>query len=204
MMAIADTEGVQAVTMRRLAAELGTMTLYHYVGSKTDLIALMEDAIMGELLVPDDQQPSDWRQALTAIASRTRDSFRRHPWALTGMRDTGLSPHALPHFEQSLAAVAVAGTGLDPAARLELIASVDDYVAGFVLKATWSPPWRPSHPTSPGRPPTTSTNSLPPATTRTPRRYSAPATAWLPWPAWPPPPATTNASSAGWHGCWTV
>jgi AcrR family transcriptional regulator len=138
-LAIADTEGIQAVTMRRLAAELGagTMTLYHYVRSKTDLVALMEDAIMGELLVPDDQLPTDWRQALTAIASRTRATFRHHPWALTGMRGTGLSPHALRHFEQSLAAVA--GTGLDPAARLELIATVDDYVAGFVLKSDLEP-----------------------------------------------------------------
>ena len=67
--------------MRRLAAELGagTMTLYHYVHSKDDLIALMEDAIMGELLVPDGQLPTDWRQALTAIAHRTRATFRRHP-----------------------------------------------------------------------------------------------------------------------------
>jgi AcrR family transcriptional regulator len=138
-LAIADTEGIQAVTMRRIAAELGagTMTLYHYVGSKNDLIALMEDAIMGELLVPDGQLPTDWRQALTAIARRARATFRRHPWALTGMRGTGLSPHALRHFEQSLAAVA--DTGLDAAARLDLIALVDDYVAGFVLKSDLEP-----------------------------------------------------------------
>src|SRR4029453_10963234 len=82
-LAIADAEGIQAVTMRRLAAELGagTMTLYHYVRSKDDLVALMEDAIMGELLVPDDQLPTDWRQALTAIAPRTRATFPRHPRA---------------------------------------------------------------------------------------------------------------------------
>jgi hypothetical protein len=69
--------------------------------------------------------------------SLTRATFRHHPWALTGMRGTGLSPHALRHFEQSLAAAA--GTGLDPAARLELIATVDDYVAGFVLKSDLEP-----------------------------------------------------------------
>ena len=138
-LAIADTEGIQEVSMRRLAAELGagTMTLYHYVHSKDDLLALMEDAIMGELLVPDDQLPSDWRQALTAIARRARATFRRHPWALTGMRGAGMSPHALGHFEQSLAAVAT--TGLDAAARLDLIAMVDDYVAGFVLKSDLEP-----------------------------------------------------------------
>lgn len=131
---IADTEGITAVSMRRVAAELGagTMTLYHYVRTKTDLVALMEDAIMAEFLVPPGELPDDWRQALTAIARRTRSSYLRHPWAVTGMRGAGLSPHALDHFEQSLSAVA--GTGLDPAGRLELIATVDDYVHGFVLK----------------------------------------------------------------------
>ena len=92
---------------------------------------------MGELLVPDGQLPTDWRQALTAIAHRTRATFRRHPWALTGMRGAGMSLHALGHFEQSLAAVAT--TGLDAAARLDLIAMVDDYVAGFVLKSDLEP-----------------------------------------------------------------
>jgi AcrR family transcriptional regulator len=138
-LAIADAEGIQAVSMRRIAGELGagTMTLYHYVHSKNDLMALMEDTIMGELLVPNGELPSDWREALTAIARRTRATFRRHPWALTGMRGAGMSPHALGHFEQSLAAVAT--TGLDAAARLDLIAMVDDYVAGFVLKSDLEP-----------------------------------------------------------------
>jgi AcrR family transcriptional regulator len=95
--------------MRRIAAELGagTMTLYHYVGSKHDLFALMEDAIMGDLLVVDGELPTDWRQALTAIARRARDTFRRHPWALTGMRGAGLSrtPYATSssHWPRSLA-----------------------------------------------------------------------------------------------------
>jgi len=53
-LAIADAEGIEAVTMRRIAAELGagTMTLYHYVASKAELTALMLDAIMAEQLAP--------------------------------------------------------------------------------------------------------------------------------------------------------
>jgi AcrR family transcriptional regulator len=138
-LAIADTEGIQAVSMRRVAGELGagTMTLYHYVRSKQDLVALMEDAVMGELLVPEGELPSGWREALTAVARRTRATFIRHPWAVSGMRGAGMSPHALRHFEQSLAAVA--DTGLDAADRLDLIAMVDDYVAGFVLKSDLEP-----------------------------------------------------------------
>ena len=61
---IADAEGFDAVSMRRLAAELGagTMTLYHYVRTKDELLALVTDAVMGELVVPADEPlPGDWR-----------------------------------------------------------------------------------------------------------------------------------------------
>jgi len=143
-LAIADADGIEAVTMRRVAAELdaGTMTLYHYVKSKAELIALMHDAIMAEQLVPEGELPGDWRQALTAIAHRTRAMFRRHPWAASGLEAGGggggaAGPHALRHFEQSLAAVAT--TGLPAEDRLDLIAMIDDYVAGFVLKTDLEP-----------------------------------------------------------------
>jgi AcrR family transcriptional regulator len=65
--------------MRRVAAELGagTMTLYHYVRTKDDLRALMDDAIMGELLIPTDELPAGWRAALTEIARRSHATFRR-------------------------------------------------------------------------------------------------------------------------------
>src|SRR3954470_19180547 len=53
---IADTEGFAAVSMRRIAAELdsGTMTLYHYVRTKDELLTLIVNAVMGEVVVPDD------------------------------------------------------------------------------------------------------------------------------------------------------
>ncbi|MCP2321687.1 AcrR family transcriptional regulator [Hamadaea flava] len=149
-LAIADAEGFEAATMRRIAGELGagTMTLYHYVRSKAELRALMLDAIMAEQLVPAGELPAgDWRAALTALAHRTRAMFRRHPWALSGLAqaagDTASAgagaggPHALLHFEQSLAAVA--STGLPPSDRMDLISAVDEYVAGFVLKTDLEP-----------------------------------------------------------------
>lgn len=132
---IADAEGYEAVSMRRVAAELGagTMTLYHYVRTKDDLRALMDDAMMREILVPAGEMPEAWRDAIGEIARRSRAVFRRHPWAV-GARESSEAggPNGLRHFEQSLAAVA--GTGLDPAARLEIIAMVDDYVWGFVMR----------------------------------------------------------------------
>src|SRR5262245_6221821 len=62
-MQIADADGFDAVSMRRIAAELdaGTMTLYHYVRTKDELLSLVVDAVMGELLLPDDEmRAADW------------------------------------------------------------------------------------------------------------------------------------------------
>jgi AcrR family transcriptional regulator len=135
-LAIADAEGFDAVSMRRVAAKLGagTMTLYHYVRTKDDLIALMDDALMGEVLFPDRDMPSDWRAALTAIARRTRVVFVRHPWALVSMLGAPPGPNAMRHFEQCLAAIA--STPLDRIGKLELLALVDDFVFGHALRAS--------------------------------------------------------------------
>jgi len=130
---IADTEGFDAVTMQRIAAEVGagTMTLYYYVRTKADVVALMQDAILADILLPDDELPADWRAALTAVARRSRQVLMTHPWSLTSLDEAQFGPNAMRHFEQSLAATT--GAGLSAAARLELIAAVDDYVAGNAL-----------------------------------------------------------------------
>jgi AcrR family transcriptional regulator len=130
---IADREGFAAVSMRRLARGLGvgTMSLYHYLRTKRDLLELMDDAVMGELLVPPEELPEGWREALTAIARRTRRAWSRHPWAIDSLRGERFGPNAMAHVEQSLAAVA--GLGLDPVERLEVIGIVDDYVMGCCI-----------------------------------------------------------------------
>ena len=132
---IADQEGFEAVTMKRIAAELGagTMTLYYYVRNKTDVVALMHDAMLADALVPDHDLHGDWRTALTAVARRSRQVLMAHPWSLASLTEAQFGPNAMRHFEQSLAAVA--GTGLPAAARFELIATVDDYVSGNAMHA---------------------------------------------------------------------
>ena len=134
-LAIADAEGFAAVSMRRIAAELGagTMTLYYYVRTKDELVALMDDAIMSEVLIPADEFPSHWYDALTAVALRTWDVLMRHPWALQSLQNAPAGPNAMRHFEQSLAALA--GTELAAPAKFALLAVVDDYVHGNVLRA---------------------------------------------------------------------
>jgi AcrR family transcriptional regulator len=135
-LAIADSEGFEAVSMRRVALELGagTMTLYHYVRTKAELLELMDDAIMGEVLVPEGELSPSWREALTQIARRSRDAFGRHPWALDALRGARGGPNGMMHFEQTLAAVS--SIELDFAAKLELALVVDDYVFGYVLRSS--------------------------------------------------------------------
>lgn len=135
-LALVDEHGFAALSMRRLAQELGagTMTLYHYVRTKEDLVALMDDQMMSEILIPADEFPTGWRAALAAIARRSFAAFREHPWALTAREDRSIGPNAMRHFEQSL--LATAPLGLSDGERLAVIGIVDDYVFGAALRAT--------------------------------------------------------------------
>src|SRR5580693_7154622 len=84
---VADQEGFDAVTMKRIAAELGaaTMTVYYYVRNKSDIVALMQDAILADILVPEECLAGGWREGLTAITRRTRDVLMAHPWSLASL-----------------------------------------------------------------------------------------------------------------------
>jgi AcrR family transcriptional regulator len=131
---IADEEGFEALSMRRLAAELGagTMTLYHYIRTKDELLTLVNDALMGELVVPAEMGiPADWRAALTLIADRTRSCLMAHPWMFDISDDPQIGPNALRHFDQSMQAVA--SLGLPLAERLDIVTVIDEYVFGHCL-----------------------------------------------------------------------
>jgi AcrR family transcriptional regulator len=133
-LAIADSEGFAAVSMRRVAQRLGvgTMSLYYYANSKAELISAMDDALMAEVLVP--TLPEDWREALTAIAVRTRDVFVRHPWMLSSMQSAPPGVNAMLHMEQCLGALAK--TSMTTGKKLTLLALVDDFVFGYTLRET--------------------------------------------------------------------
>ena len=131
--ALADSEGFDAVTMKRIASTLGagTMTLYYYVRTKSDIVALMQDAILADVLIPPGDLPADWREALVAISRRTREVQLAHPWSLTSLNEAQFGPNASRHYEQSLAAIA--SLDLPVARRIELIGILDNYVAGNAL-----------------------------------------------------------------------
>jgi AcrR family transcriptional regulator len=132
---VADAEGLEAVTMRRLAAELdaGTMTLYHYLRTKDELLALLTDSMLGEVVVPDDEPiPDDWREALTLLARRSRDALLRHPWALDIASHESIGPNSVRHFDQTLQAVSSLDISLLD--RLDIVVAVDEYVFGYCIE----------------------------------------------------------------------
>lgn len=132
-MKIADAEGLDAVSIRRIASDLGArpMSLYTYIDRKEDLLALMRDKANSEILLGT-ELPDGWRAALTAIARRTREVLLRHPWILrTNAGGAGLSPNALRHIEESLNALRDLGHG--PRATVEILTAVDKFVLGHAV-----------------------------------------------------------------------
>ncbi len=132
-MRIADAEGITALSMRRLAAELGagTMTLYHYVRTKDELLALVTDAVMGELLVEPERLDTDWRSAITSIAMASKEALERHPWMFDIVEDPALGPNGVRHFDQAIHAVSTMPATL--ADKLDVIFTVDEFVFGYCL-----------------------------------------------------------------------
>lgn len=129
---IADAEGLEAVSIRRVAADLGVrpMSLYTYIDRKEDLLALMRDEVNAEVLIGTDL-PSGWREAITAIARRTREVVLRHQWMTDlSAHNAALGPNALRHVEESIEALRELDLG--PRRTVEVITAVDKYVMGHV------------------------------------------------------------------------
>ncbi|MFE5871376.1 TetR/AcrR family transcriptional regulator C-terminal domain-containing protein [Streptomyces roseifaciens] len=130
--ALADTEGLDAVTMRKVAAQVGAgvMSLYSYAPDKETLLHLMVDHVSGELPTAN-TLTGDWRADLKAIAHLQRAHMLRHPWlpaALSTRRVPG--PNTLAFLEHVL--TALRPTGLDGRAKLEIFAQLTAFVAGHV------------------------------------------------------------------------
>lgn len=124
---LADADGLPALSMRRVAAELGAgaMSLYTHVPGKAELVALMYDSALGGLYP---EPPSgDWRVRLTAVAQANWDLVVRHPWVATvGTGRPILGPNLMAKYDAELAAVD--GLGLSEV-EMELITIL---VTGFV------------------------------------------------------------------------
>jgi AcrR family transcriptional regulator len=110
---VADKEGLEAVTMRRVAKalEVAPMNLYTYVPGKAELLDLMLDAAYTSMARRDTSgQP--WRQRLAAIAEENKTLFENHPWAATiSTIRPPLGPGMIGKYEHELSALE--GLGLD-------------------------------------------------------------------------------------------
>ncbi|MCX4488977.1 TetR/AcrR family transcriptional regulator [Streptomyces anulatus] len=104
-LALADAEGLAAVSMRALAQRLGTgpASLYRYVGSRDELLDLMADAVAGELDLSG-ATGGDWLDDLVGLALQSRDAHVRHPWLadLNDRRGEVLGPHAIDYLDHAL------------------------------------------------------------------------------------------------------
>jgi DNA-binding transcriptional regulator YhcF (GntR family) len=133
---IADAEGLAALSMRRLAAEIGvpTMSLYRYVADKEELLLLMTDAIFAVNPPPELIPEEDgWRRCLEALARLQWAIYRRHPWLAQAMSFTRplLAPHAMAHSEWAMQALE--GHGLDMNTQFKAAVMVANYVRGTAV-----------------------------------------------------------------------
>ncbi len=129
--AVADAEGPEAISMRRIAREVGAgaMSLYWHVASKEELLDLMLDAIEAEIEVP--EPTGDWRADLGAFAHRTRAALRQHQWAVEfiGTRPPS-GPNDVRNLERLLSLLD--GIGVDD---YQVVMGIFMTVATFVIGA---------------------------------------------------------------------
>jgi AcrR family transcriptional regulator len=139
---LADREGIEAVTMRRLAEEVeaGAMSLYHHVPNKDALLDGMVDLVFSEIELP--SVDLEWKEALRRRARSTREALRRHPWAVGRMEATkSPGPADLRLHDAVLGCLRHAGFSVQMSVQAYSVQ--DAYIYGFALQDR-------THPFAPG------------------------------------------------------
>jgi AcrR family transcriptional regulator len=129
--AIADAEGLDAVTFRAIATRLstGVMSLYNYIPDKQALVFDMAELVAAELALP--ERTGDWRADMHVVAGRQRDLMLRHPWMIEAVSHLQpIGPATLDFLEFALGALEP--TGLSARDRLETIGLVNGFVLNIV------------------------------------------------------------------------
>ncbi len=131
---IADAEGIDAVSIRRVAGELDArpMSLYIHFDSKDDLLAAMANTVVEEVLL-DRPMPAEWREAVAATARRMYTAFVRHPWAMSIFVTKPHFGPAATELAQQMAR-SVESLSLEPAELWSLQGAVNDYVLGHSMR----------------------------------------------------------------------
>lgn len=134
--ALADTDGIESLTMRKLGEALGVeaMSLYKHVANKSDLLDGMIDVVFGEIDLPE----GGWRTAMRDRALSIREVLTRHPWATVLMESrTEPGPATLRHHDAVLRTLREAGFSLALAAHAYSV--LDAYIYGFAMNETSMP-----------------------------------------------------------------
>ena len=131
-----DSEGIEALSMRKLAARLeaGATSIYWHVANRDELIDLIIDEIYGELEVPDPDDTPDWRPAVRRVAHDMRSGILRHPWmvsVLDHLAAVHMGPNATRLSERLIGLFQNAGFELREAERA--LSTVSAYVIGSAM-----------------------------------------------------------------------
>ena len=127
---LADTGGIEALTMRRLGEELGVeaMSLYNHVADKGDILDGVTDLVFSEIAVPSGR--ADWKAAMRLRAISAREALVRHPWAAALMQSrTKPGPANLRHHDSVIGTLRQAGFTIHLAAHAFSV--MDSYIYGF-------------------------------------------------------------------------
>jgi AcrR family transcriptional regulator len=129
---LADQRGIEALSMRNLARELGVgaMALYYHFANKDDLVDGMIDLVFSEIDLP--TSGADWRRAMRERAISAREVLSRHRWAIRLMesrRNPG--PANLRHHDAVLGSLRQAGLSIEMAAHTYSL--LDSHIYGFAI-----------------------------------------------------------------------
>ena len=130
--ALADEEGIESLSMRKLGQKLGVeaMSLYNHVANKDDLHAGIVELVLGE--VEDPPAGDDWKEAIRRTAVSSHDAFVRHRWACgLMMRGTTASPIRMRWMEAVLRTFRQAGFSAD--LTHHAYHALDSHITGFTL-----------------------------------------------------------------------
>ena len=132
-LALADSGGIEAMTMRKLGQELRVeaMSLYNHVANKDDILDGIVDLVFAEIALPATRH--DWKAAMRERGISARDVLVRHPWAI-GLMDSRLTPGraTLRHHDAVIGSLRAAGFAIGMAAHAYSL--MDSYIYGFALQ----------------------------------------------------------------------
>jgi len=131
--ALADSEGLDGLSMRELAQRLGVvpMALYKHVANKEDLLDGMVDRVWAEVEPPAPEL--GWREAMRRRSISLRDALRRHPWAV-GLLEGRMRPGPANLFQHDAMMGCLRGAGFGFRTTVHVTSALDAYVYGFALQ----------------------------------------------------------------------